>query len=449
MYYYWVVYSLTKAANKYLDMFVLSYTSFKRMGIFKDTDTLILLCDEDTEKRASVLQCIKDVKRIIVPKPKNHLEGMLYRYRLHKYYPIGVGAQCVSLDVDLLCIRPFRVSCPENTLLAYPEGSPKDTNYCGDMTLNSPHGCSATFFSYTFSPLIKCLLEAVDGTKEYYTVDGPYYNKALDIYQTNVKYLPTDMISFNGNNHWDKAVLLNLCGDPGDENLHWSKMLDFFINTEKKVPEMNIRELYVEPKKMSRLGDIFTKYGSDKDTRHNYADIYESLFRHLKNKSVSLFEMGLGTNDTSIPCNMGEQGKPGASLRAWRDWFSNPQCFGADIDPKSLFQEYRITTFQTNQLDVAHMKQCFEQLPNFDIIIDDGLHTLEANTKMISVALPRLKPGGYYVVEDLYNTTIPQWRDIMKNSKFPFEINYQILELAHPTMKNHIDNNLLIIHRLP
>ena len=44
-------------------------------------------------------------------------------------------------------------------------------------------------------------------------------------------------------------------------------------------------------------------------------------------------------------------GKPGASLKVWKDYFVNAQIFGADIDRNILFKEDRIETYHVNQLD--------------------------------------------------------------------------------------------------
>jgi len=229
MYYYWVVYSLTANANKYLDMFCIAYMSLLKNGVITDTDTAILLCDQDTANKAQYFRCLAKVKKVIVPKPKTHLEGMLYRYRLHEYFPLQEGDICMSLDVDMINIRPFMLECPKDTLLAYPEGKPTESNYCEDMTLTTPHGCSATIFCYSFSETIKDLLDSVQGEKHYYTINGPYYNKALEKFQKNVKYLPKPILCFNGHNPNPTNLFINLAGDPGDESIHWIKMLDCFL----------------------------------------------------------------------------------------------------------------------------------------------------------------------------------------------------------------------------
>ena len=77
---------------------------------------------------------------------------------------------------------------------------------------------------------------------------------------------------------------------------------------------------------------------------------------------------------------MNANGKPGASLRAWRDYFKNALIFGADIDKNILFQEDRITTFnldQTNKNSITNMWSDIKK-NNFNLIIDDGLHTYKA-----------------------------------------------------------------------
>ena len=40
---------------------------------------------------------------------------------------------------------------------------------------------------------------------------------------------------------------------------------------------------------------------------------------------------------TLMEFNMTASGKPGASLRVWRDYFNNAQVIGADIDKRILF----------------------------------------------------------------------------------------------------------------
>src|ERR1700730_598890 len=83
------------------------------------------------------------------------------------------------------------------------------------------------------------------------------------------------------------------------------------------------------PTKMCR---IMTKYGSDKGRLNYYTPVYSALFKDRCNEPLRIFELGLGTNNTELPSNMGPYGAPGASLRGWRELFPNARVYGADVD---------------------------------------------------------------------------------------------------------------------
>ena len=70
-----------------------------------------------------------------------------------------------------------------------------------------------------------------------------------------------------------------------------------------------------------------------------------------------MIECGIGTNNPNIPSSMGIKGKPGASLRMWRDFFPNATVIGVDIDKNILFSETRIQTFQCDQTDKLSISQ--------------------------------------------------------------------------------------------
>jgi len=100
---------------------------------------------------------------------------------------------------------------------------------------------------------------------------------------------------------------------------------------------------------------------------------------------------------------MSANGKPGASLRVWRDYFFNSQVYGADVDKNSLFKEERIETFYVNQLDSSSIAKMWQAInkTDFDIIIDDGLHTYEAAITLFLNSFDKLKKNGIYIIEDI------------------------------------------------
>jgi cephalosporin hydroxylase len=47
-----------------------------------------------------------------------------------------------------------------------------------------------------------------------------------------------------------------------------------------------------------------------------------------------------------------------------------------------------------------------------DLIIDDGLHSPNANIAVIRFALEKIKVGGWIVVEDILEEALPIWQVI-------------------------------------
>ena len=168
----------------------------------------------------------------------------------------------------------------------------------------------------------------------------------------------------------------------------------------------------IDVKVVDELKGKFNEYGSDKAGIHNYYLIYSCIL-HDPNSISSLMEIGLGTNNTDIPSNMGAHGKPGASLRAFRDFLPNANIYGADIDKRILFTEDRITTFFVDQTRPETFEQLNNHIPiDFDVIIDDGLHSPNANIATLTFALSKLKDGGWCIIEDILEDAIEIWHVI-------------------------------------
>jgi len=153
----------------------------------------------------------------------------------------------------------------------------------------------------------------------------------------------------------------------------------------------------------TELCALMTAHNSDKaSSLHNYSLLYHFLFRHCRSEIREFFELGLGTNFVDMPSNMGRRGTPGASLRAWRDYFPRARIVGADIDRRVLFSDDRISTFYVDQTSKQAIDALWENTPqSFDIMIDDGLHEFEANAMFMQHSFRKLRRNGYYIIEDI------------------------------------------------
>ena len=210
-----------------------------------------------------------------------------------------------------------------------------------------------------------------------------------------------------------------------------------------------------DEKQSTRLCEIMGRNKSDKgniditNSWHNYTTFYYSIFKDLCDKKLRIFELGLGTNNVNLPSNMGSNGRPGASLYGWEEFFPNSNIFGADIDRDILFNTPNIKTFfcdQTNPEIIKNMWLEPDLHGDFDIIIEDGLHEFNANVCFFENSIHKLKSSGYFIIEDIhyqYNQLfidkIAEWKAKYKNCSFTL--------LKIPSTINNIDNVLLIVYK--
>jgi hypothetical protein len=181
---------------------------------------------------------------------------------------------------------------------------------------------------------------------------------------------------------------------------------------------------------------------------HNYTTFYYSLFKDLKDKPLNIFELGIGSQKSEFPNNMGENGSPGASLYGWREFFPNANIFGADIDKSILFKDERIKTFYCDSRNpeiITSMWKNTELPESFDIIIDDGLHLLDANITFFENSLHKLSRSGLFIIEDVgsFEACYPHIHYL--NNKYN-NISVQYLSIPCPVNTNG-DNNLIIIKK--
>jgi hypothetical protein len=150
------------------------------------------------------------------------------------------------------------------------------------------------------------------------------------------------------------------------------------------------------------LNDMFRNSGSDKSTHHDYHEIYADIIFCSNKKISKVLEVGIGSNDLTVPQNMGEDGVPGAALRAFSRIIPDADIFGADVDPNSLITEGNIKSHFVNQLDLS----TFEELQRFvgkdiDLLIIDGLHTPRADLNTLLALYENVADNGFIVIEDI------------------------------------------------
>jgi len=109
----------------------------------------------------------------------------------------------------------------------------------------------------------------------------------------------------------------------------------------------------------------------------------------------------------------------GRSHRMWLEYFPNAVIYGFDIFKFGVEEFHRLqkgnsnldrsVMFEGNQESVDDLEK-FLSLhgENFDIIIDDGGHTMRQQQISLGVLFDAVKSNGYYVIEDLH-TCSGEW----------------------------------------
>lgn len=136
----------------------------------------------------------------------------------------------------------------------------------------------------------------------------------------------------------------------------------------------------------------FNPYGH----RHPYTAVYSLLFAPFKNKPISFAEIGVGG---------------GASIHLWRAYFPRARIFGFDRDIGALenLRSFALEDVTAELMDVGDTSSISSALSRtgelFDIVLDDSSHLIQDQARIIRAALPKLKPGGLLIIEDIFRAT--------------------------------------------
>ena len=152
-----------------------------------------------------------------------------------------------------------------------------------------------------------------------------------------------------------------------------------------------------------RLVNILEEYGvngferpggTDKNTIHNYTGIYEHLLSPYVKQSGTLLEIGV---------------QHGGSSLLWQTYL--PKFELCLVDIADIVNQWvwhcmdqnknPYVFYEANAYDLAFVAGLKEEWKGFDIVIDDGPHTLDSQLFAVKHYLPLLNEGGVFVIEDI------------------------------------------------
>jgi hypothetical protein len=142
---------------------------------------------------------------------------------------------------------------------------------------------------------------------------------------------------------------------------------------------------------MNTLDEIGLKFGTDKSSvAHNFLNLYDLHLKHLREQDVNLLEFGV---------------LRGESLKMWSDYFPKGRIIGVDIDPATKIHEggNRVVEI-VDQSDTGRLMELAKEYGPFDVIIDDASHRWDHQITGLHTMYPFVKPGGFYILEDLHTS---------------------------------------------
>ena len=135
---------------------------------------------------------------------------------------------------------------------------------------------------------------------------------------------------------------------------------------------------------------------TDKESIHSYVPVYEHKLGPRRDTVKRVLEVGI---------------ERGGSLLLWRDYFPKAEVWGFDIQdhlPACLKDQQRIKVFKANAYQKEIVTDLIQKGLYFDVIVDDGPHTLESMCFFAKYYSQLLAPGGVLCIEDIPN---PDWLD--------------------------------------
>jgi hypothetical protein len=193
---------------------------------------------------------------------------------------------------------------------------------------------------------------------------------------------------------------------------------------------------------MSKLVDLIDNSLTDKNTCHSYINTYERIFSSKKNDKNNILEIGIGEPK--------QNKENGGSIKLWHDYFLNSTIYGLDIHHISNVNDCiknndriklitSVDAYNKTFIENTFIKNDIK----FDILIDDGPHTLDSMVFFVKNYLPLLNDNGVFVIEDIPDI---KWTQILtENTPEEYKKYIQIEDLRH--IKNRWDDIMFIIKK--
>lgn len=129
----------------------------------------------------------------------------------------------------------------------------------------------------------------------------------------------------------------------------------------------------------------------------------------------------------------------GGSILLWRDYFQNATVTALDISPKWFHDSTRIRVFTGDAYNTDMVDKLCDR--KYDVIIDDGPHTLESMQYVATHYTPLLAKGGVLIIEDVQDM---EWVPEIVAS-FPEQYRDRVRTIDLRELKGRWDDILVVL----
>jgi len=222
------------ATNGYCRMLLYWLLYITRNAGLSVADQVVVVVDSVTaEHLKSMLgefaRALPRVTMLVAPQPKTMKEGMMLKYTFFEY------SQDILLymDIDTFVLRPLR-GFQRDKLTLHIEGEWSHPNYGSG---GAGAGFSAGKWACGSRGIRDRLFSEVHrlagrDTVAHYTVEQPYFNKAVreleSVWDTRLLAHPVVCGNLNGFQA-EHCMILDLCGEPGDGVVHENKIVTVHV----------------------------------------------------------------------------------------------------------------------------------------------------------------------------------------------------------------------------
>ena len=184
---------------------------------------------------------------------------------------------------------------------------------------------------------------------------------------------------------------------------------------------------------------------TDKNTTHSYLDLYEKLLFTKKYTAKNILEIGIGHGKNDGICITN-----GGSIKLWHDYFLNAKIYALDIvhmdnvwdGIKNNDRINLITSVDAYNTDFF-TKTFLNTNIKFDMLLDDGPHTLESMIQFIKLYINVMSEDGILIIEDVQSIDwIQALTEVVPEHLQKFIKSY---DLRH--IKNRYDDIVFVINK--